>query len=341
LYTGGNKLANSSGKTVCVTGASGYIASHVISLLAKQGFKIIGTVRNTTESKLCHLDEYVKSGVLKIVQVDYHSPEALEGVFSESQHVINTTTSYKRNLKNVSGYISENLLSTDNILHACKTTNIKTLIHISSGNLHCDKDGNNLSEPSMRDNDAYKYSKIKSEKNLWDAYNSLSDCQLRLVVIVPTLVLGPILNSLHVATSVSFLRELLKMRKIGTVNMVVNTVDVRDLAFMISNAVTRDDSHGRYVVTHEIMTTRKIRDEINKHFSELYIRNLVIPNWIVIVFAKILYGRSLKDTKKRLLNRPTEVDVNHTNSDLGFPRISASKTIVDTIRSFQKHRILN
>ena len=33
-------------QTILVSGASGYIASHVIKLLLERGYKVIGTVRN-------------------------------------------------------------------------------------------------------------------------------------------------------------------------------------------------------------------------------------------------------------------------------------------------------
>lgn len=35
-----------SGKTVCVTGASGYIAGHLVAQLLEAGYKVRGTVRS-------------------------------------------------------------------------------------------------------------------------------------------------------------------------------------------------------------------------------------------------------------------------------------------------------
>jgi nucleoside-diphosphate-sugar epimerase len=40
-----------SDKTVLVTGAGGYLASHVIYYLLKEGYKIKGTVRDLTHPK--------------------------------------------------------------------------------------------------------------------------------------------------------------------------------------------------------------------------------------------------------------------------------------------------
>ncbi|KAM1157993.1 hypothetical protein ACFX1X_028849 [Malus domestica] len=39
------------GKTVCVTGASGYIASWLVKLLLQKGYTVKGTVRDPNDSK--------------------------------------------------------------------------------------------------------------------------------------------------------------------------------------------------------------------------------------------------------------------------------------------------
>jgi len=36
---------------VCVTGASGYIASHIVHQLLQKGYRVHGTVRSTDEKK--------------------------------------------------------------------------------------------------------------------------------------------------------------------------------------------------------------------------------------------------------------------------------------------------
>jgi nucleoside-diphosphate-sugar epimerase len=42
-----------SGKTVCVTGASGFIASWLVKLLLERGYTVRGTVRNPGRARVC------------------------------------------------------------------------------------------------------------------------------------------------------------------------------------------------------------------------------------------------------------------------------------------------
>ena len=50
-------------KPVCVTGGSGFIASHVVKQLLEKGYKVKGTVRNLEDrSKYSYLDNLPGAG---------------------------------------------------------------------------------------------------------------------------------------------------------------------------------------------------------------------------------------------------------------------------------------
>lgn len=45
-------MSSGEGKVVCVTGASGYIASWLIKILLQHGYTVKGTVRDTSSKSL-------------------------------------------------------------------------------------------------------------------------------------------------------------------------------------------------------------------------------------------------------------------------------------------------
>lgn len=66
---------------VLVTGASGFIASHIIKLLQEQGYKVRGTVRSLQdEDKVKRLNELCPEAEnkLEIVEADLTKPESWE-----------------------------------------------------------------------------------------------------------------------------------------------------------------------------------------------------------------------------------------------------------------------
>ncbi|MEM6996878.1 MAG: GDP-mannose 4,6-dehydratase, partial [Myxococcota bacterium] len=61
------------GELVCVTGASGYIGSHVVEALLRRGYRVRGTVRDATAAdKTAHLKKIAEDtgGSLELVSAD-------------------------------------------------------------------------------------------------------------------------------------------------------------------------------------------------------------------------------------------------------------------------------
>ena len=66
---------------VLVTGASGYIATHVIKQLQEAGYKVRGTVRSLSdEAKVKHLNDLCPEAAFKLelVEADLTKPESWE-----------------------------------------------------------------------------------------------------------------------------------------------------------------------------------------------------------------------------------------------------------------------
>jgi uncharacterized protein YbjT (DUF2867 family) len=74
--------------TVGVTGASGFIASEIVSQLLARGYKVNGTVRDPEDAdKVEHLKGFVNSHNLRLFKADLTDPSAFEEPFKDCQVV--------------------------------------------------------------------------------------------------------------------------------------------------------------------------------------------------------------------------------------------------------------
>jgi dihydroflavonol-4-reductase len=74
--------------TVCVTGASGFIASHIVKMLLDDGFKVNATVRSLKdETKLQYLKDMDPNGRLRLFAADLVSEGSYDEAISGCQFV--------------------------------------------------------------------------------------------------------------------------------------------------------------------------------------------------------------------------------------------------------------
>jgi nucleoside-diphosphate-sugar epimerase len=125
-------LAKYRGKNVVVTGASGYIASKVISLLIENGAHVFGVTRNTAYTK-----DFGKN--YKKIICDYEDIKIWQKLIEQSEIVIhlagNTSLNYAKN--NPSESLKSTLLPIQNIiLNASNSNNRIKLIYASTATVY-------------------------------------------------------------------------------------------------------------------------------------------------------------------------------------------------------------
>ncbi|XBH92939.1 hypothetical protein VPH35_083968 [Triticum aestivum] len=82
-----------SGKTVCVTGAAGYIASWLVKLLLSRGYDVHGTVRHLGEEKTGHLRRLENASEnLRLFQADLLDYDAMAAAIVGCQGVFHVAT---------------------------------------------------------------------------------------------------------------------------------------------------------------------------------------------------------------------------------------------------------
>ncbi|KAG0568143.1 hypothetical protein KC19_7G189600 [Ceratodon purpureus] len=215
-----------SGKTVCVTGASGFIASWVVKLLLERGYIVRGTVRNPEKSK--HLLELPGAGErLKLVEAQLIDP-AVKGTL--------------------------------NVLESCAKAKPRRIVLTSSVaavSYTPKKEGASVvdesffSDPDLcrKEQRWYVLSKTLAELAAWDY---VKEHNLDMVTINPTMVIGPVLQS-AMNTSTETVLEYLNGTTKTFANFCLGWVGVKDVAMAHILAYEKPEAEGRYICNERIL----------------------------------------------------------------------------------------
>lgn len=141
---------------ILITGAAGFIGSHLTKKLISKGYEIIGldNLNDYYDVKL-KMDrlEFIGKDNFKFYKEELENENAINQIFSNEKPevVINLAAQagVRYSLENPHAYISSNIVGFTNILEACRHYNVKNLIYASSSSVY----GANTSKPfSTSDN---------------------------------------------------------------------------------------------------------------------------------------------------------------------------------------------
>lgn len=109
-----------------VTGASGFVGSHLVDLLLSKNYNVRVIARKGSSLK------WVKDQLIEIVNCNYDDTEGLKKAVSECDYIFHVAGVIKSKTKE--GYFAGNQVVTRNLLDAVKKSNpnLKRFIHISS-----------------------------------------------------------------------------------------------------------------------------------------------------------------------------------------------------------------
>lgn len=160
---------------VLVTGATGYIASHLVQHLLAKGYHVVGTVRNlASKEKYSFLLDFAHAKThLELREADLLKSEtwvtAMEGVHS----VFHVASPIPPGVpKDENELIKPAVEGTVNVVEACLKSQVKKIIFISScltillrtdGKVPCEED---WSDPNLLHH--YPKSKYLAEKTFWE-----------------------------------------------------------------------------------------------------------------------------------------------------------------------------
>ena len=332
-------------KPICVTGASGFIASYVIRKLLDNGYTVRATVRGLTKGNKY---EYLTSlpGAaerLELVQAELLTEGSYDEAIAGCEYVIHTASPYVLDVKDPQhDLVDPALKGTLNVLQACgKSGSVKKVVLTSSvaavfdepisGHVYTEKDWN---ETSSLTRNPYFYSKTLAERSAWN-YIEKENPAFELIVVNPSVAIGPsLVPSLN--TSNQILRDVLA----GTYPMIMSIswgfVDVRDVAHAHILAMENEKAKGRYLCTSETLSMSEVVSILREAgYSNYKLPKMKMTGRVGNAMVKILVSTQPKGVRTFIrthVGRGVEYDNSKIRQELGISFRSVKESILEAVK---------
>lgn len=283
---------------ILVTGASGFVAKHVIGQLLNLGYRVRGTVRNRAKLRniLAAMDGLApgKQENLEIVEADLLDDAGWAAAMDDVQAVMHVATVIMGvEPKDTSLVIRPAVEGTERVLRFAHAEGIARVIMTSSiatvgyGHGH-DKGKRVYSEldftnlPQMRRPWAYCIGKTRAEQAAWAYANGNN---MALTTIHPGAILGPATDA-ETSISLGLVGGLLDGSTPAMPRIGFAISDVRDVAAMHVAALRNPESIGhRYLCTGPYQSFEDVAAILRKAYPAYPITVKTVPDWIMRIVA--------------------------------------------------------
>ena len=240
---------------VFLTGATGFLGSHVARVLAEQGADLRLLVRSTSSLKnLEGLKAETATG-------DLRDPASLEKAMAGCEVVFHVAADYRLWVRNPNEMYRSNVEGTRAILAAARKNGVRCVVYTSSvatvGFTGNGRPANEDSPVSLADMVGhYKRSKFMAEQVALEAARS----GMRVVTVNPTTPVGE--QDIKPTPTGRIVVDFLKKKFPAYVETGLNLVDVRDCARGHVAALEKGRSGERYILGAENLTLKQILDKL-------------------------------------------------------------------------------
>ncbi len=337
---------------VLVTGATGFIAGHVIHQLVEAGHEVTGTARSTAKAQALSetLSRYAgKPVAMTIKAADLSSDTGWAEAVAGMDYVQHVASPIPATLpKDHDELIIPARDGALRVLKAARAAGVKRVVMTSSMAAVAygwgDKRPELLTEEhwsnpdNLADNTAYTRSKTIAERAAWDYINGEGK-GLELTTINPGAVLGPVMSA-DFSASVELLTQPLSGKLPATPRIGFAIVDVRDVADAHVRAMTLPAAAGeRFLVADRFMWFSEVADLLRANFPA-YGRKLpkgTLPGGLLKLMANV--NPALKQVITEL-NRERRVSNEKARRVLGWKPRSAEEAILSGAKSLIDHKVI-
>ena len=327
--------------TILVTGAAGFIGSHVVRELLSQGHFVRATVRNPTNAEF--LKKLPGAEHLEIVKMDLLERDSVDAAVAGCDDVIHCAAALYVGVKDAQkDVVDPSIQGTQNLVDAIDAAGgISRFIHTSSVaavRRNGSKNGQTFSNTDWCDNatvdsNAYGMAKAGAERLARDWVASKSDSEKpRYVSINPSIVFGPMMSKRHLNGSMTIIDHLLKRKPPVLLKMHMNIVDVRDVASAHVRALTEGKDGGRYIVFNDSMWMPQVNALLRKQIPERKWPRIVLPKSLSYVLS-VFHPQLTMNWVKHNIGTSCEYDSSPATEELGIEWIPVESSIVDGARS--------
>ena len=342
-------MVEGDGKTVLVTGGSGYLGGWCIVELLRRGYRVGTTIRNPAREPEVH--DAVASQVdpahhLTVHQADLMSDEHWGNVIEGSDYVLHVASPFPpKQPKDPDELIVPAREGTLRVLGKALDHGVQRVVVTSSiaavrlarGTEKQVLDEDDWTDPDSPDLTPYVRSKTIAEHAAWDLARERG-AEDRLAVVNPGAIIGPLLHD-DLSYSLQAIERLLKGSP-GVPRLGFNFVDVRDVADLEIRAMTSPEAGGKrfIAVTQWLWMSEAgqvLKDRLGDQASKVPTRT--IPDLLVRGMA--LFDGGIKSIVGTLGKR-TDLSSERARTLLGWSPRPIEDTIAETGESLIEHGVV-
>ncbi|MFZ0774838.1 MAG: hopanoid-associated sugar epimerase [Candidatus Sulfotelmatobacter sp.] len=319
-----------------VTGATGFLGSHVARVLAEQGADLRLLVRPTSNLKnLEGLKAETAAG-------DLRDPTSLEKAMSGCEVVFHVAADYRLWVRDPAEMYRSNVEGTRAILAAARKNAVRCVVYTSSvATMGFTGNGRPADEDSpvfLADMIGhYKRSKFMAEQVAMEAGRS----GLRVVTVNPTTPVGE--RDVKPTPTGRIVVDFLKGKFPAYVETGLNLVDVRECALGHVAALEKARSGERYILGGENLTLKQILDKLGS-ISGLPSPKLKLPYFVAYIAAAVdetvsgrLLGRAPRATIEtvRMGKKKMWASSDKAERELGWKTVPAENALRRAVEWFR------
>jgi len=320
---------------VMVTGATGYVAGWVVKRLLEEGLTVHAPVRHPDDpEKLKYLDQLAADapGEIRYFGADLLEEGSYAAAMAGCRIVFHTASPFVIDVADPQKeLVDPALLGTRNVLEEVnRTASVERVVLTSScaaiygDNADLDETPDGVftekiwNTSSSLFHQPYSYSKTVAEKEAW----AIHDRQDRwdLVVVNPSLVIGPGINPFATSESFRLVRQLGDgTLKAGVPRFGLGVVDVRDLAEAHLRAAFTPEANGRYIVSGHNSDFSELAAALVEPYGDDYpIPRRITPKWLIWLVGPLVDKSMTRKMIARNVDRPWRADNGKGVRELGL-----------------------
>jgi nucleoside-diphosphate-sugar epimerase len=318
---------------VAVTGGTGYVGSHAVAKLAREGHRVRVLARSAERIPTALLPLGVDADETAVGDVT--DPAAVERALEGCDAVLHAASVFSMDARRAEEVRAVNVRATETVLGTAHRLGLDPIVFVSSELALLPGDGATLTAHSPVGQPAWPYCRSKADSELVARrYQALG---APIVSILPAAIWGP--QDPHLGEGVTLASNILRKRFPIVMNGGMHITDVRDVAAVLATVMETGRGPRSYMVAGEYISL----PDLIRLLGELTgrrIRFVIFPRWFLATFGRVADVMQQR-LKSRLpwqgegiwvINCAARCDDSTTRSELGLQPRPLRDTLADTVR---------
>ncbi len=322
---------------IFITGATGFIGTHLINRLSQTDHELVCLVRKTNQKS-----ELLEKRGATLVKGDILDKESLLRGMKGCDWVMHLAGLYDFWIPDKRLYKDINVTGTRNVMESALETNISKIVHVSTVGTFGVPEESPFTEKSKPGTPIGRYFQTKSEgeRIVWEMHKTKN---LPVVGINPCAVIGPGDTK---ATAEFYLRIIHRQLPAKVlVNSVLTYVYVKDVAEGIIKAAEKEDNIGERYLLGKYQASNGEVSKMVSDISGVPLPKMNMPDFMTVMNAYLLTGIAnlikkpplwgMAADQIRVMKKGFKADGSKAERDLGITYTPIRQALEEYIASIQ------